>query len=72
MTEEAKKGGSTRRGEEFLLLRRRRGCLNVVGQPSKTLEETLARGRATGHDVPDLVLELGELESLGDFGGFEG
>jgi hypothetical protein len=50
-----------------LLLDRRGRCLDIVGQPGQTLEKTLAVGRARGHDVPDLVLELGELQRLGDF-----
>ena len=58
-------GGGSRRVR--LLLGRGRGRLDVVGQPSETLEQTLACGGATGHDVPDLVLKLGELERLGDF-----
>lgn len=33
-------------------------CLDVVGQPCQTLEETLTGGGAAGYDVPDLVLEL--------------
>ena len=50
-----------------LFLDGRGGGLDVVGQPSQTLEETLAGGGTAGHNVPDLVLELGELQSFGDF-----
>lgn len=49
------------------LLRGRRRCLDVVGQPGQALEQTLARRGATWHHVPDLVLELGQLQRLGDF-----
>src|SRR6478609_5345732 len=59
-------------GAARLLLGRRRRGLDVVGQPGQTLEQTLAGGGAAGHDVPDLVLELGELESLRDFLGLHG
>ena len=59
-------------GLEVLLLGRRGRCLDVVGQPGEALEQALARGRARGHDVPHLVLELGELQRLSDFLGFHG
>lgn len=43
------------------------GGLDVVGEPGQTLEEAFTGRGTAGHDVPDLVFELGELESLGDF-----
>lgn len=44
-----------------LLLSRRQGSLDVVGEPREALEQALARRGARRHDVPDLVLELGQL-----------
>lgn len=41
--------------------------LDVVGEPGQAFQQTLTTGGAAGHDIPDLVLELGELESVGDF-----
>lgn len=41
-----------------LLLGWGRRCLDVVGQPGQALEQALARRRATGHDVPDLVFQF--------------
>lgn len=57
---------------KVLFLRRRRRGLDVVRQPREALEQTLAGGGTAGHDVPDLVLELGKLQRLGDFLGFHG
>ena len=59
-------------GPGHLLLRRGGLRFHVVGQPGQAFEETFAGSRAAGHDVPDLVLELGKLERLGDFLGFHG
>jgi hypothetical protein len=59
-------------GSEALLLYRRRGGLDVVREPSETFEQAFTGRGTTGHHVPDLVLELGELEGFGHFLGFHG
>lgn len=59
-------------GRPSLLLRRRHWRLDVGRQPAETLDEALAGRGTRGHDVPDLVLELGELEGLSDLVGLEG
>lgn len=40
-----------------------------VGDTYQTLEESFARCSAARHDVPDLILQLCELQPLLDFGG---
>src|SRR5690349_15030116 len=54
-----------------LLLRRGSGWrFDVVGEPCQALKKALARGGTAGYDVPNLVLQLGQVQSLSDFLGF--
>ena len=51
---------------EILLLDRGGRGLDVGREPLQAFEETFAGGSAAGHHEPELVLELVELECLGD------
>lgn len=56
----------------LLLLGGRWRCFHIVGEPGQTLEQTFSRSRARWHDVPDLVLELVELQGISNFLWFHG